>query len=298
MKKEGKKSRHFLKKLFGDTFDSIVGIFSLEKHFPNLNRSEMRRICDTFADVNYNRLPAMASLGFIFAVIFIIGDINADFYRQNYPVSILNIIFESLYLWVGLAVVVMIGILHFRGSKVSPKFKVGIHTFFYACASVASGLGYVSEGVRGQRSIVPMFFIIYFGTITTMPLGLFFFCYAAVFLPALITQGIIGTFEAAELLTAIASGLFFFFNRTIYLRFRITQSELEKANEELTRITVTDPLTKAGKGAMHEYVTLSYGAYISRFDEDFVLEEKTRLADEQLYISKKNGRDRITVISA
>ena len=91
-----------------------------------------------------------------------------------------------------------------------------------------------------------MFFIIYFGTITTMPLGLFFFCYTAVFLPALITQGIIGTLEAAEILTAIASGLFFFFNRTIFLRFRITQRELKKANQELMEITITDPLTKVG----------------------------------------------------
>lgn len=130
MKKESKESRHFLQILFGDTFDSIADIFSLEKHLPNLNREEMRRISDTFANINYNRLPAMAFLGFIFAVIFILGDINTDFYRQNYPVSILNIIFESLYLWVGLAVVVIIGILHFRGSKVSPKFKVAIHTFF------------------------------------------------------------------------------------------------------------------------------------------------------------------------
>ncbi len=41
-------------------------------------------------------------------------------------------------------------------------------------------------------------------------------------------------------------GLFFFFNRTIYLRFRITQRELKKANQELMEITITDPLTKVG----------------------------------------------------
>lgn len=109
-----------------------------------------------------------------------------------------------------------------------------------------------------------MFFIIYFGTITTMPLGLFFFCYAAVFLPVLITQGLSDKLDVMY--------------------------QCMKRNIRALQL-------KAGKGAMHEYVTLSYGAYISHFEEDFVLKEKTRLADAQLYISKNNGRDRITVVS-
>ncbi len=54
---------------------------------------------------------------------------------------------------------------------------------------------------------------------------------------------------------------------------------------------------RSGMGAVHEYVTLSFGAYISRFNEDLVLEERIRRADEQLYISKNNGRNRITVES-
>lgn len=386
------------------TWDSLIGIFSLRKYFPNLTRNDLKRVTGSFTDENYNRLPAMAALGFIFSVVFIWGDIRSDFYAENYPISILNIIFESLYFWAGLAAVVITGVFRLRKRKVSPKFKIAIHTIFYCCASIASGLGYVSESLRGQRSIVPMFFIIYFGTITTMPLGLFFFCYAAVFLPALITQGIIGTLEVAEILTAVGIGLYFFFNRTIYLRYRITQRELKKANQELMKITVTDPLTKAGnrtrlyhvfesnrskwmeehyeiclvmcdidnfknyndtyshikgdeclvrvteamkksfpqdgtfgelirfggeeflivlagnhlsdtldamygrmrkniqalklrsgKGAVHEYVTLSFGAYISRFDEEFVLEERLRCADSQLYISKNTGRDKMTV---
>lgn len=371
-----------------------------------MDRIDMERITVSFVDDNYTRLPAMAALGFVFAVVFILGDIKSDFYYQNFPISILNIIFEGLYFFAGLIVVITVGLLRFRGKSVSPRFKIIMHTIFYCCASVASGLGYVSESLRGQRSIVPMFFIIYFGTITTMPLGLFFFCYGAVFLPALITQGVIGTLEAAEILTAIASGLFFFFNRTTYLRFRITQSELRRANQELTEITITDSLTKvgnrtklysifeknrekwlkdsceiclvmcdvdnfknyndtyshlmgdeclvriteamkksfpddgtfgelirfggeeflivlaghnlseildamykrmaeniqelrlqSGKGAVHEYVTLSFGAYISHYNEDFILEERIRRADAQLYISKNNGRNTITVES-
>lgn len=404
MQKGDKKRKVSVGSIVRETMDSLIGIFSLKKHFPDFDQKDMKKISNTFVDENYNRLPAMAALGFIFSVVFILGDIQSDFYRQNFPISILNIIFEGLYFFAGLAVVVIVGILKFYQKEMSPRFKTTIHSIFYVCASVASGLGYVSESLRGQRSIVPMFFIIYFGTITTMPLGLFFFCYGAVFLPALITQGIIGTLEAAEILTAIGSGLFFFFNRTIYLRFRVTQSELKKANQELTEITITDPLTKvgnrtrlyrvfetnrkkwlknneeiclvmcdidnfknyndtyshlkgdeclvkvtramakslprdeafseiirfggeeflivlagdnlenilmamyermaanikalqlrSGKGAVHEYVTLSFGAYISHYDEDFVLEERIRYADAQLYISKNNGRNRITV---
>lgn len=388
------------------TFDELAGIFSLKKYFPELDRKDMRKISDSFADENFRRLPAMAALGLLFSVVFIVTDIKADFYRQNFPVSVLNIIFEGLYFFAGLAAVVICGVSGMSGRKISPKFKIVIHEIFYVCASVASGLGYVSESLRGQRSIVPLFFVIYFATITTMPLELFFFCYAAVFLPALITQGLTGTLEAAEILTAIGSGLFFFFNRTIYLRFRITQNELEKANLELTEITVTDPLTKAGnrtrlysifernrsewlskesevclvmcdidnfknyndtyshlkgdeclirvteaimqsfpsdgtfgelirfggeeflivlagneldrklanmhkrmsgnigalglpsgKGAVHKYVTLSFGADISLFDEYFVLEERIRSADSQLYISKNSGRNKLTVCS-
>ncbi|MGN0496457.1 MAG: GGDEF domain-containing protein [Lachnospiraceae bacterium] len=406
MKKKTKKQKDSFAGILNATIDSLVGIFSLKKHFPDFTRSDMRKMSSRFIEDNYNRLPAMAALGFIFSVVFILGDIKSDFYYQNFPISILNIIFEGLYFFAGLITVVVIGTLRFNNRTVSPRFKIAIHTAFYVCASVASGLGYVSESLRGQRSIVPMFFIIYFGTITTMPLSLFFFCYGAVFLPALITQGCIGTLEAAEILTAIASGLFFFFNRTIYLRFRITQGELKKANRELMEITITDPLTKvgnrtklyrifecnrekwlkdnceiclvmcdvdnfknyndtyshlkgdeclvkitemikkslpgdetfgqlirfggeeflivlvghnlsetlntmyrqmreniqslklqSGKGAVHEYVTLSFGAYISRFDENFVLEERIRQADSQLYHSKNNGRDKLTVES-
>lgn len=393
-------------KIVRSTLNEMAGLLSLKKHFPDLDRNDMRKISESFADENFRRLPAMAALGLIFSAVFIISDIKADFYRLNYPVSILNIIFEGLYFFAGFASVAICGMLSLSERKVSPKFKIVIHEIFYVCASLASGLGYVSESLRGQRSIVPLFFVIYFAIIITMPLELFFFCYAAVFLPALITQALAGTLEAAEILTAIGSGLFFFFNRTIYLRFRITQNELEKANLELTEITVTDPLTKAGnrtrlycifernrsewlrkklevclvmcdidnfknyndtyshlkgdeclirvteaimksfptdgtfgelirfggeefliilagnglntvlaemnkrmtdniaalglpsgKGAVHEYVTLSFGADISRFDEHFVLEERIRSADLQLYISKNNGRNRLTVYS-
>ncbi len=404
MRTDGGHNKRTLDKIVRATFNDIAGIFSLKKHFPELGRKDMHRISESFADENFRRLPAMAALGLIFSIVFIISDVNADFYRQNFPVSILNMIFEGLYFSAGLAAVVVCGMVGVSGERVSAKFKIIFHEIFYVCASLASGLGYVSESLRGQRSIVPLFFIIYFGTIVTMPLELFFFCYAVVFLPALITQALTGMLEAAEVLTALGSGMFFFFNRTLYLRFRITQQELERANLELTEITITDPLTKAGnrtrlyriferckgewlekkleiclvmcdidnfknyndtyshlkgdecliqvtdaimksfptdgtfgelirfggeeflivlagrelrdkldgmyermsgniealhlpsgKGAVHEYVTVSFGADISRFDEQFFLEERIRSADSQLYISKNSGRNRLTV---
>lgn len=404
MRTDAGHNKSTLEKIVRATFNDIAGIFSLKKHLPDLDKKDMRRITESFADENFRQLPAMAALGLIFSVVFIIGDINTDFYRQNFPVSVLNMIFEGLYFFAGLAAVVVCGMVGLSEKTVSARFKIIFHELYYVCASLASGLGYVSESLRGQRSIVPLFFIIYFGTIVTMPLELYFFCFAFVFLPALIAQAMTGMLEAAEILTAVGSFLFFFFNRTLYLRYRITQQELEKANSELTEITVTDPLTKAGnrtrlyrifdcckdewlkkklevclvmcdidnfknyndtyshlkgdeclvkvtdaimksfpadgtfcelirfggeeflivmagrelhgklddmyrrmsgriealhlpsgKGAVHEYVTVSFGADISCFDGRFVPEDRIRSADSQLYISKNNGRNRLTV---
>lgn len=406
MRSKDSRNKGALCKIVSSTFEDIAGLFSLKKHFPGFDRKDMRRISDSFADENFRRLPAVAALGLICSVVFFVSDIRADFYRLSFPVSVLNMIFEGLYFFAGLAAVVGSGMIRLSGKKMSAKFKIVFNEIFYVCVSIGSGLGFVSECLRGQRSIVPMFFIIYFGIIATMPLELYLFCYAAVFLPALITQAFTGTLEAAEIMTALGCGLFYFFNRTTYLRFRITQQQLEKANTELTEIAVTDPLTKAGnrtrlygifersrgiwlgtnpeiclvmcdidnfknyndtyshlkgdeclikvtdaimrsfpsdgtfgelirfggeeflivmagqglkgkledmyrrmagniealhlpsgKGAVHEYVTLSLGADISRFDEDFVLEERIRSADSQLYISKNSGRNRLTVNS-
>ncbi|MDD6328774.1 MAG: GGDEF domain-containing protein [Lachnospiraceae bacterium] len=385
--------------------DSWSGMFSLKKSLSTSNeQKDISNISRKFADENYSRMFVMIIFGVLFAFAFFLSDIVSNFYCKEFPVSILNMFYEGLYIVVGMTVLLIGIICKLKKYQLSSKMKIALHTIFYSCAAIGSGLGYVSESLRGQRSIVPLFFVIYFGTVTTMPLGLFFFCYAAVFLPALITQGVIHTLETAEILTTIGCGLFFSFNRVIYLRFRLTQDELERVNKELGESAITDPLTKVGNrtrlyrifetnkqqwmeekseiclvmcdvdnfknyndtyshlkgdeclvkiteaiknafpkdgtfgelirfggeeflivlagdelyerlavmyqnirtnicelklksgvGAVHEYVTLSLGADISPYNESFVLEDRIKNADLQLYISKNNGRDKMTV---
>lgn len=204
---------------------------------------------------NYKALLPAAVGVFLVTVIFIISDLNTNLWTVQYPISLMNISAEIIH-----SVASVMFFLSHLDKKVQRDDLERKHMYsslFLVLFTLGCSCYCLGDTIRGRDPGAHYFMLMVLCIAPILSSADFFVYYILLYmLPALVESLVLGTFDILFIGIYISSVLLHWFMRANFVRSEIHRINYERANRELEKMSITDPLTRVGnRQSLYKYLS-------------------------------------------